>query len=384
VTKRVLVIGAGWAGLNAARILNERGFQVKILEKSDRVGGRVTSDFVDGFTLDRGFQVINPNYGELRETKAIESVVMNSLPKGLDLRTDLETFRVGDFRKNLRYLKGNLNRGTGDINEKLAFLRYLRQKTEDIEFKAAMVEVGSFYSKVLKPFLNGVFLTDSDFVSNRVARELIHWFIKGNPGIPDGGVRELSEVLAAGLDIEFGVEVKAVGSQEVVTNSGKESADAVVLATDPVVASEMIGSKAPGMSYSETWYFKVPKGEISSDHLRVGGNGPVVSTVAISNVASSYAPEDSTLVAATSLIHSPEPEIRSHLSYLWEIPTDNWETIEKYQIPNSLPFHGPGQDLTSGVLSNTGIFLAGDWRATPSQQGALLSGRLAALAVISH
>ena len=384
MSKRVLVIGAGWAGLNAARILNERGCQVKILEKSDRVGGRITSDFVDGFTLDRGFQVINPNYGELRETRAIESVVMNSLPKGLDLRVGLETFRVGDFRKSLRYLKGNLNRGTGEINEKLAFLRYLSQKTTDVDFKAAMVEVGSFYSKVLKQFLNGVFLTDSDFVSNQMARELIHWFIKGNPGVPDGGVRALSEVLASGLDIDFGVEVKAVGPQEVITNFGKESADAVVLATDPVVASEMIGLKAPRMNYSETWYFKVPKGVISSNHLRVGGIGPVVNTVAISNVASSYAPEDSTLVAATNLSPSREPDIRSHLSYLWEVPTVNWELIEKYEIPNSLPFHGPGQNLTSEVISQAGIFLAGDWRATPSQQGALLSGRLAALAVISH
>jgi hypothetical protein len=384
LSKHVLVIGAGWAGLNAARILNERGFQVKILEKSDRVGGRITSDFVDGFTLDRGFQVINPNYGELRETRAIEGVVMNSLPKGLDIRAGLETFRVGDFRKSLRYLKGNLNPGTGEINEKLAFLRYLSQKTEDIDFQSAMIEVGTFYRKTLRPFLNGVFLTDSDFVSNRMARELIHWFIKGNPGIPNGGVRELSEVLAAGLDIEFGVEVKAVRSQEVITNSGKESADAVVLATDAVVASEMIGFKASRMNYSETWYFKVPKGEILSDHLRVGGVGPVVNTVAISNVASSYAPEDSTLVAATTMSPSREPDIRSHLSYLWEVPTDNWELIEKYQIPNSLPFHGPGQDLTSEVLSKTGVFLAGDWRATPSQQGALLSGRLAALAVISH
>ena len=63
---RVIICGAGWAGLNAGRLLKSNGYEVIILEKSDRVGGRVTSDLVDGFILDRGFQVINPAYAELR------------------------------------------------------------------------------------------------------------------------------------------------------------------------------------------------------------------------------------------------------------------------------------------------------------------------------
>ena len=382
MVKKVLVVGAGWAGLNAARVLSEAGHEVRILEKSDRVGGRITTDYVDGFTLDHGFQVINPAYAELRETRALEGIEFNLLPKGLEIRSGIETKRVGDFRRDSRYLKSDLDPSLGTVKEKLAFLRYLYGKSSDTDFQSAMIDVGTFYSKVLKPFLDGVFLVDSDRVSNQVARELIHWFIKGVPGLPSGGVRQVSESLAAGLDIEFGAEVVSISRNQVVTKSGIEAADAVILAADPVTACNLIGIDAVAMNASQTWYYKLPKGAVTSNHLRVGGIGPIVNTVALSNVASSYAPADSTLVSATTLSFVDESEVRAHLSYLWEV--DGWELIKSYKLPHSLPFHGAGKPLVSEALAERGIYLAGDWRATPSQQGALLSGRLAARAVISH
>lgn len=384
MSKKVIVVGAGWAGLNAARVLNDAGFLVKVLEKSDRVGGRITSDYVDGFILDRGFQVINPKYAELRETGVIDSIEINSLPKGLEIRNGLETFKIGDFRSNIGFLTGALNPKLGSVKEKLAFLRYLTKKSVDTEFKIALTDTGTFYEMVLKPFLDGVFLADSDEVSNRMARELIHWFIKGAPGLPSGGVREVSESLAAGLDIEFKVDVKSISNLEVITGEGRESADAVILATDPISAAEFLGIPAPGMNASQTWYFKAPKGEIASNLLRVGGLGPIVNSVALSNVCPTYAPVDSTLVAATNLNRAEESEVRSHLSFLWETSTSDWELIKCYTIPYSLQLHRPGMPLVTKELTEKGIYVAGDWRATPSQQGALLSGRLAARALISH
>lgn len=57
VGAQVAVIGAGIAGLVCARILTRAGLVVKVFEASDGVGGRVRTDEVDGFLLDRGFQV---------------------------------------------------------------------------------------------------------------------------------------------------------------------------------------------------------------------------------------------------------------------------------------------------------------------------------------
>ncbi|MFM7392667.1 MAG: FAD-dependent oxidoreductase, partial [Actinomycetota bacterium] len=62
----VVVIGAGLAGLAAARHLHAKSFSVAVLESQDDVGGRVRTDIVDGFRLDRGFQIMLSAYPELR------------------------------------------------------------------------------------------------------------------------------------------------------------------------------------------------------------------------------------------------------------------------------------------------------------------------------
>ncbi|HEX5811867.1 MAG TPA: FAD-dependent oxidoreductase, partial [Pseudonocardia sp.] len=64
----VVVVGAGLAGLRAASALARRGLDVAVLEADHRPGGRVATDVVDGFRLDRGFQVLNTTYPALQAT----------------------------------------------------------------------------------------------------------------------------------------------------------------------------------------------------------------------------------------------------------------------------------------------------------------------------
>jgi phytoene dehydrogenase-like protein len=66
VNKSVVVVGAGLAGLTCAIYLQRSGANVTVLESSDRAGGRVKTDSVNGFLFDQGFQVINPNYSEIK------------------------------------------------------------------------------------------------------------------------------------------------------------------------------------------------------------------------------------------------------------------------------------------------------------------------------
>ena len=49
--KQVHIIGAGISGLVAAKVLEERGIEPVIIEATDRIGGRLKTDIVDGFHL---------------------------------------------------------------------------------------------------------------------------------------------------------------------------------------------------------------------------------------------------------------------------------------------------------------------------------------------
>lgn len=381
--REVLVIGAGLAGLNCARTLTEKGFKVKVLEANSRVGGRMATDFVDGFTLDHGFQVINPAYPEVITNQLVESLDLTPLPKGVEIQIGNQLLLLGDPRKSLSYLPGDLSFRSGNILEKLRFLQFLVGKTPEADLGTALKGAGAFYQKIIRNFLMGVFLTDPDLVSTGMAKELLGWFVKGNPGLPRKGAQALPTALAQGLDIELETKVSKISKNEVVTNKGVQKFDYLVVATDEIYARELLNQEAVFMNGSTTWYHTVDLGEIKSKHLQLDPSNTVVNSIALSNVVADYAPANSTLISTTTLKNQTEGEITSALSRIWKLPESKFQYIKHYEVRKSLPRHLPGKPVLSPVKISDHIFAAGDYLAVPSQQGALRSGRIAAEVIIA-
>jgi hypothetical protein len=379
----IAIVGAGIAGLNAARILKNSGFAVEIFEKSDRPGGRIKSDLLDGFTLDHGFQVINPAYSELIKTGVLPKLTFTALPKSVLIYENASSLLIGDPRWRKSVIKGNLSQRSGPIGEKIRFLAYLARKPEDTSLKSALVDCANFYEISLKPFLQGVFLMNPDEISNITAHDLIRWFIKGEPSLIRGGVGELSKALAEGLAIRYLSEVTSDGSQRYFSGDGELKAEAILIAVDAVTAAQLSGRATPEMNYSSTWYFAAPKGSKIDSHFRLGKNTPLINTLAISQIDSTFAPDDRELVSATTLEKLSEAELRSHLSQLWRIDTRDWRLIKRFDIAHSLPRFLPGRRDNQEPRIGRNLYQAGDYLESPSQQGALLSGRKAAEAIIS-
>ena len=383
----VVIVGAGLAGLSAAKSLIDAGIDVRVLDASTSVGGRVQTDEINGYRFDRGFQLINAGYPEVKELGIIEQLDFIYAPRAVDIALDGFSVRLGDPRK---HFFSALRSDSGSLIEKISFLKYLfSQSTHGSNVESELLAAGcnKLYSRVLKPFLTGVFLAQPSRVDSVNGREIIKSFIAGAPGLPARGAGELSRVLAAQIgSIETGVQVNAITGLELNTSKGVIAARAIIVATDQITAAQLLDIEEVGESVScTTWFHSTPDVIECDSTLRVDGlaRGPIVNSIAISKLMPSCAPADRTLFSSTSLGHASESEVRRHLSLMWGVDTAGWELVAKYDIKNALPLFTPGRSHAQSLQVRPGVWRAGDYLSAASQNGALASGRLAALELIS-
>lgn len=382
---KVIVIGAGLAGLSAAITLQNEGVSVTVLESSDRPGGRVTSDVIDGFICDRGFQLINANYPEIQRLGIIKDFEFISASSVIEVARDDKRIRIGDPREAFFSV---FNSETGSLLEKMRIIKYLlrRKNVASVGEEFKMNGIGKTYERVLRPFLTGVFLADPLLVNAEYGRTTIKYFVSGNSGLPEQGVKVFSESLASRVKtIEYGVQVNSIKKNVLKTSRGRYEADAIIVATDATTAAQLLDlTDVPQLVGCTTWYHSTNEAPTQRTSLIVDSQnrGPLVNTIVISNMVPSYAPAGKSLISSTSILPTTESEVRRHLAILYGTDTRKWKLVAKYEIPSALPLSGLDHDTLSSAHVRDSIYIAGDYKSAPSQNGALLSGRLAALSVL--
>ena len=383
--KKVIVIGAGLAGLSAAITLQNEGVDVTVLESSDRPGGRVTSDVIDGFICDRGFQLINANYPEIKHLEIMKEIGFVIASSVIEMARNESRIRIGDPRKAFFSV---FNSETGTLIEKIRLIKYLliRKNVASVGEDLKANGLGKTYERVLRPFLTGVFLADPLIVNAESGRTAIKQFIRGKIGLPAQGCRAFSEALAARVkSIEYGVQVNSIKKNRVKTSRGSYEADAIIVATDATTAAQLLDlTDVPQLVGCTTWYHSTTQLPTQTTSLIIDSQnrGPLVNTMVISNMAPSYAPAGKSLISSTSILPATESEVRRHLSILYGVDTRKWKLVAKYEIPSALPLPTLQGAAISGSHVRDSIYVAGDYKSAPSQNGALLSGRLAALSVL--
>lgn len=388
MNKPVVVIGAGLAGMNAAIQLQNAGREVVVLEAAERAGGRVQSDSIDGFTCDRGFQLINAKYPELVPLNLLDKIDFRFADRAINIAIADRTHRLGDPRK---YPFTAFDSATGSVIEKLALVKALLGKPrahQSIAEYLAAAGLGKTFDRVLRPFLRGVYLTDLSNISAATGLEILQTFIGGKPGLPRAGVGALPAALANEIsDLRLGVTVNSIKSGIVVTTEGDVQASQIIVATDSTTSAQLLDqTSVTKLGGCTTWYHNAPKAPVSHGQLIVDGQnrGAVINTLIISNFIPEYAPIGKNLVSSTSDVGVTESEVRRHLATLYNCDNRDWELIAKYEIPAALPIGA--KQITQPIESRVrdGIYLAGDGQVSPSQNGALKSGRLAAMAVLAN
>ncbi len=404
-----VIVGAGLSGLAAARQLSIHGAQVCVVEATDGVGGRVRSDRLDGFILDRGFQLYNPAYPEAARVLDHEALDLRPLVRGMDLvrstRRGRKVVKLGDPRSPSNWHLSALSRGVGTIAGKAAFATYAlkasrlrgRQFDErpDEPAQVALARAGidaTMIDEVLKPFLTGVFLEPHLMTSRRFMDAVLASFVTGTPSLPAQGMQAIPDQLHHALPegvVHLGRPARGVRADHVDTDDGRLDARVVIVATDAPTAADLLpGSdiRTAGNSVT-TWYHAVADADLGSPlaggrsvlTLDAHPRGPVINSVPLNYAVPTYAPAGTTLVSSSTLgVHgATEAEVREHLTHLYGMSTSRWELLARYDILYALPSMRPPLTIASRQPDHP-VILAGDHTATASIQGAMVSGRKAA------
>ncbi|MEU7425415.1 NAD(P)/FAD-dependent oxidoreductase [Streptomyces sp. NPDC040750] len=423
----VVIVGAGIAGLSAAHRLTSAGVTTAVLEAAPYVGGRMSTEKVDGFRLDRVGQLLSTSYPELRLTPGLHSLTLRRFAPGVLLHRDGHTQRAGapgsagSARGALHVARAlasaprgattppgrvgapvggavdqaRLGAALGRIAATPVARLLARSEMPAAQALARRGVPARTIEGFLRPLLAALLCDPELSTSSRCADLTLRAFASGRLCVPEGGAEMLPELLARTLPpgtVHTGVRVTSVSTTSVATaEHGEIRCRAVLLATDARAAAGLLpGLRVPDFHPVTVVHHTPDDPSVAfstgaSLLLDADRGGPVAHTAVLSNVDPSRAPGGRVLISSTVLGTPPESvdtAVRIHLSRLYGTSTRRWETLAVHHTPEAVPAMRPPHDLRRPVRLLAGLYVCGDHRDTSTVQGALHSAHRAASAVL--
>ncbi len=397
----VIIVGGGLAGLAAAHQLHEKQISFLLYEQSDRLGGRLKTDEIDGFRLDHGFQVLFDAYPYVQRLINLGPLDLHKFPAGAQI-WDGTRFRLVDQRKAVHMATTRFF----SLADKLRTLRLLfecrfgRPAWPDETAEDYLRRLGfsdAFLTQFARPFFGGVFLDRSLGVSAEQFRFVFRMLSTGAVCLPAQGISSVPNALVANLPQESLRINSGVGGlvtqDEVVTGvqlkDGHEvPSSRVILAVEPPALAQFgIGPTPVGHLSSFCAYFETPTPVCSHAYLMLNMNseGLVNQVAPVSNVAPTYAPKGRHLISVTVLGDRAQTEgqlvaaMRAELTpWFPDQRTSDWRFIRSYRIPYAQMPQPPGYQLNHPKSPLKNLSIAGEAMTNSSIDGALESGFLAA------
>ena len=405
-----LIIGAGLAGLTAARVLKLAGRKVKIIEASDGPGGRVRTDEVNGFLLDRGFQVFLTAYPEAKHFLDYKALDLKPFSPCSIILTNSGIDEIGDPLREASSLIRTLKSPVGTLSDKfrLLLLRlklagisideiFSKKETTTLEYLSAVGFGKKIISDFFAPFMSGIYLEQNLDTSSRMFEFVFKMFSESDTAIPAKGMGMIPRQLASDLSVEeliLNERAISIDGNKVQTASGNVfEASTILIATTadciPVpFQRRLIKKKSVTCMYFSADQAPYQKALIA---LNAIPNRLVNNLAVMSNISSCYAPEGKSLVSVSlsgneQFIKQDELELKVKEELkIWFKECSDWVPIKTYEIPYALPdnSHVINDILPSSIRINYSTFICGDHLLNGSINAAMKSGRIAAEAMLS-
>ncbi|RRB02307.1 NAD(P)/FAD-dependent oxidoreductase [Larkinella rosea] len=407
----VVIVGAGMAGLTCAVYLRQAGIDATILEASDGVGGRIRTDVIDGFRLDRGFQILLTAYPEARRLLNYDALNLQSFRPGalIHVQTARSTGAWLSFINPLREpsaLFQTLSSDAGTFSDKLRIVELMRQvsglQTDDF-FNQEATDTESFLeafgfseqiiNRFFRPFFGGIFLEDALATSSNFFQFCFRNFYAGDAAVPAAGMEAIPRQLAGRLDpaqIRLNSPVEKIQGSTLILKTGETvSADHIVLAVDAAAANRLLGIETPKRLFNATTntYFTAGQSPKRIQNrpeklllLNANRQSAVHNVAILNEVAPSYAPNGQSLISVSTqgleVVNEKAlaERIQKELAGWFGPEVDQWRWLKTYHIPESLPIYYPGTSHAP-LQRSANLYQCGDQTAYPSLNAAMQTGR---------
>jgi phytoene dehydrogenase-like protein len=406
----VVIVGGGLAGLSCALTLNENGIESQIVESADEVGGRVQTDRLGGFLLDRGFQVLLSAYPAAQKLLDYDALKLRAFTPGAMVRHNGKFEAVTDPRRRPWKVMSTLTSEVGTLRDKVQtasvgvplmtksmedIFRKPESSTADLlrrlKFSDAMLE------RFFRPFYGGIFLERELRTSSRMFEFTFKMFASGDTCVPAEGMGAIPAQMAAHLpksSVRLNTRVQSIEGRRIRLSSGEElNAASVVIANGRMKLSKD-GAQANGFHGwrgTTCLYFAATNSPVAEPILVLNGQGygPANHLAVMSDVAPSYAPAGAALISVSVLgvpIQSDEEleaQVRAQMVQWFGPQVSGWRLLKVYRISQALPEQRSAAGVADQeVRVHPGMYVCGDHLGNASIQGAMESGIKAAMAIV--
>lgn len=396
-----VIIGGGISGLTCAKYLNEKGYSFMLLEGSDALGGRVRTDKVDGFLLDRGFQILLTNYPEAKKILNYNNLDLKYFGSGAMIKAEKGFMKMENpFRNKMAYLTMAFS-SVGSLSDKLKIRKFANELAEipdDEFFKMEATDTLTFLrnygwsekmiNNFFKPFYGGVFLENDLVTSSNFFQFTFKQFFKGDAAIPADGMQAIPEQIAEMLprnSIRKNARVKGFEGNQIFLDGGEViTADRIVVATDPKTSDKLLG-EINERTYNITTctYFSAESSPLKGQKfiaLNPNRRGAVHNVCVPSDISSHYGNAGKSLISVSTqgLEKLDERNLTNRIKrelFDWFGASVNvWKHLKTYHIPESLVQYRAGSERQNSKLGDN-LYRCGDYLAYPSLNAAMQTGR---------
>lgn len=403
---KIHIIGAGVSGLIAARVLEDHGYSPVIIEGTDRVGGRVKTDIVQGYQLDHGFQVLLTAYPAAQKYLNFKNLELQHFIPGATVFSFGRKKTIGDPLRNLSLLIPTLFSGIGTISDKLKILKlnahlkkttlaeiFAKSEKTTLQYLLDCGFTSGMINQFFKPFFSGIFLEPDLKTSSRMFEFVYKMFGEGSAALPKAGIEAIPRQLKHSLKLttfQFNTAVKAGEDYKIFLGNGSTiKSDFTIIATDPSKITAKPKAQKTDWKSCDTLYFETNKRAIKKPLISLIANSDtLINNIFYHTSLAVYSKGQKELLSVTVVkqhgLTDEDLKIQIQKELLKFCGIESYAFIKHYHIPQALPQLNDlkYEIMPSETRLSKSVFLAGDTQLNGSLNAAMISGESAAFRLI--